>query len=402
MIPSLRHSKSNLIRLRRRSIDPIYFALESSYTTLGGLIHDSAARLRTLHVALISDGANPTSEEQFTPFSAYRSELRRELRLVSLHLLLEDVLRAPKLVLSPFDIVVLKLSFQTTRVEAVRIARTIRSAIGGRRLIYFDGDDDLCIQWPEILPSTDLYVKKHVFRDRNAYLKNFVGKSNLTDFVHRQFDCSFSNDAFATESGPVSNDQLRKISLGFNLALDKPILRLYNANKFQSLLENKVNDIVFRGSVPKNWMRYLRMDIEPALMRLRKSYKVVMPTERVGPEEYYREMSGSKICISPFGYGEICWRDFEAILCGNLVIKPDMSHVETSPDIFKPHQTYVPVRWDYSDLEEKCSYYLTHDAERENIVKAAFDALDRFYREHGIIKSLAEIFGVKYGISKSH
>jgi len=29
--------------------------------------------------------------------------------------------------------------------------------------------------------------------------------------------------------------------------------------------------------------------------------------------------SGSKICISPFGYGEICWRDFEAIIFGCLL-----------------------------------------------------------------------------------
>ena len=42
-------------------------------------------------------------------------------------------------------------------------------------------------------------------------------------------------------------------------------------------------------------------------------------------------MRHSRICISPFGYGEICWRDFEAILCGCLVVKPDMSHVETNP-----------------------------------------------------------------------
>jgi spore maturation protein CgeB len=132
---------------------------------------------------------------------------------------------------------------------------------------------------------------------------------------------------------------------------------------------------------------------------MQKSYRVILPTERVGPEEYYREISGSKICVSPFGYGEICWRDFEAILCGSLIIKPNMDHIETTPDIFKAHQTYVPVRWDYSDLEEKCSYYLAHDAERERIAKAAFDVLDSFYRGHGIIKILAKIFGVERGIN---
>ncbi len=387
--------KSKLIRRYRRSIDRMYYVLESQNATLSGLC--SGARRPLLRVALVSDGS--TREQQFNPFSDYRSQLRRELRLVSLHLYLEDVLRAPRSILSSFDIVVLQLSFRTPRADAVRFVHTIKTALDGRRLIYFDGDDDLCIQFPEILRYADLYVKKHLFRDKNAYLGKFVGKNNLTDFIHRKFGRSFSDDAAAMESGPVPIDQLRKIYLGFNLALDKKILRLYRAAKFRPLLDNKVNDIVFRGSVPKDWMRYLRMDIEPALARLQKSYQVILPKERVTAEEYYREMSRSKICVSPFGYGEICWRDFEAILCGSLMIKPNVDHIETTPDIFKPYQTYVPVQWDYSDLEEKCSYYLAHDNERERIVKAAFDVLDSFYKDDEIIKIFAKIFDVNYEIN---
>jgi Glycosyl transferases group 1 len=394
MNPSLIRIKSKLIRLRRWSIDPAYYILELFSSTLSCL--GSGERRRTLRVALVSDGDASSSEEQFNPFSACRSRLRRELRLVSLELRLRDVLRAPKLFLSSFDVVVLKLSFRLPRADAVRVVNKIRSAVSDRRIIYFDGDDDACIQWPEILPKVNLYVKKHVFRDRNAYFTKFVGKSNLTNFVHEEFDYSFSDDAVAAESGPIPIDQLRKIFLGFNLALDKPILRLHRATKSKPLVGSKVNDIVFRGSVPDNWMRYLRMNVEPILGRLQNSYRVILPKERVGREEYYREMSDSKICVSPFGYGEICWRDFEAILCGCLIIKPDMNHIETTPDIFRPYRTYVPVRWDYSDLEEKCSYYLANDAERERIAKAAFDVLDGFYRNNEVIKIMADIFCIDY------
>ena len=113
---------------------------------------------------------------------------------------------------------------------------------------------------------------------------------------------------------------------------------------------------------------------------------MITPNKRVTLEEYYQEMTSSKICISPFGYGEICWRDFEAMLCGCLVIKPDMSHVETNPDIFKPFKTYVPVEWDFSDLEDKCIYYLTHEGERQRIVTDALKNLDEFYKNDGFIK----------------
>ena len=141
-------------------------------------------------------------------------------------------------------------------------------------------------------------------------------------------------------------------------------------------------------------MHYLRKDIGPALERLGKRYRVITLTARVPVEEYYQAMYGSKICISPFGYGEICWRDFEAILCGCLVIKPDMSHVETNPDIFRAYQTYVPVRWDYSDLEEQSSYYLEHDDERQRIVDQALKTLDEFYGQREILRAVSKLLSV--------
>ena len=71
----------------------------------------------------------------------------------------------------------------------------------------------------------------------------------------------------------------------------------------------------------------------------------------VGHVAYMRELRASKICFSPFGYGEVCWRDYEAILSGAVLLKPDMSHIETDPDVFVAGETYLPVRWDLADFE---------------------------------------------------
>ena len=79
----------------------------------------------------------------------------------------------------------------------------------------------------------------------------------------------------------------------------------------------------------------------------------------------------SRICVSPFGFGEICWRDFEAILFGCLLVKPDMGHVRTQPNVFVPGLTYVPVRWDYADLEEVCAAYLADEPRRLSVTSAA-------------------------------
>jgi len=156
------------------------------------------------------------------------------------------------------------------------------------------------------------------------------------------------------------------------------------------------NDIVFRGSVPNDWIKYLRRDIGSTLSRLRNRYQVITPDKRVLESEYYREMESSKICISPFGYGEICWRDFEAVLSGCLLVKPNMGHVETRPNIFRANDTYVPVQWDFADLEEKCSYYLEHEQERRRIVDQAFQVLDEFYKNGGMVEAVCGLLHDKF------
>ena len=54
--------------------------------------------------------------------------------------------------------------------------------------------------------------------------------------------------------------------------------------------------------------------------------------------------------ISPFGWGEICFRDFESIILGKLLIKPNCDHIITWPNIYQDNM-YVPIDWDASNLD---------------------------------------------------
>jgi hypothetical protein len=222
-------------------------------------------------------------------------------------------------------------------------------------------------------------------------LDRYEGKSNLTDYVHRQYGFSFADNIHATETRPVPEGQLHKIVVGANVALDRNIMELYGATATDQRRVSKDIDVMFRGNVPKDWLHFLRKDIEPQLLPLQDTYTVIVPRHRVDKATYYMEMMRSKICVSPFGYGEICWRDFEAVLCGCLLVKPDMRHIETIPDIFKAYETYVPVRWDYSDLQEKCRYYLSHTDERERIAETALRTLRDFYANERIVDTIGEI-----------
>ena len=188
VLNSTSRRKSLRKKFRYRLANPTRFLLDLATVKLRAR---KAANYQPIRILLVSDVLAPTSEEQFNLFSLYRSELRDDLKLVTMHMLLSDVLRLSKRLLKHFDILILKMSFQTRQKDALNIVRSIRGKLEHQRLIYFDGDDDLCVQWPEILSHVDLYVKKHLFRDRSQYLKRFVGKSNLTDFVNRRYNQSF-------------------------------------------------------------------------------------------------------------------------------------------------------------------------------------------------------------------
>jgi hypothetical protein len=114
----------------------------------------------------------------------------------------------------------------------------------------------------------------------------------------------------------------------------------------------------------------------------------------VSQKQYYRELGDSKIVLSPFGWGEVCFRDFEAILSGALLFKPDMSHLETFPNVYIPYETYIPLDWEGGDLLEKTKRYLEDEKERIRIVK---NAHEQYYTELSkLMDRFQSLFGVYF------
>ena len=70
-------------------------------------------------------------------------------------------------------------------------------------------------------------------------------------------------------------------------------------------------------------------------------------------QDFNRHLVKSKIVISSFGWGEICYREFEAIWAGAAFAMPDMSGIKTWPDIYDNNKTYIPLAWDFNDVENK-------------------------------------------------
>lgn len=337
---------------------------------------DRAGGRAPVRMLLVSDGKAYTSEQQFAPFARWAAPLYRRFGLVTLSMPIEQALRLSPAQLTRYAIVGLKLEFRADATAVLDIARRLKDALAGSatRLVYFDGDDDLNILWPELVALCDRYVKKHAYRDRSEYAVPRIGKSNLTDYVAREHGRSFADNAIPA-SPPLDLTLVDRLAIGWNIALDDKIF-LLSRKITPSFSDTRPIDVCSRAFVsPDAWIHPLRATVATRLEAMADTMNVHVPRNRVAQDDYYAEMLASTICVSPFGYGELCWRDFEAILCGCLLVKPDMAHVETAPDIFVPGVTYVPVKWDYSDLAEVCRHYLDHPDERRRIVAAAHEAL---------------------------
>lgn len=79
------------------------------------------------------------------------------------------------------------------------------------------------------------------------------------------------------------------------------------------------------------------------------------------PGRVFRQrMLESKTVISPWGCGEACHRDYEAMLLGAVIIKPWTVHVDCWPQIYDAYLTYVPCKPDFSDLHQQVHWVLNH------------------------------------------
>ena len=85
-----------------------------------------------------------------------------------------------------------------------------------------------------------------------------------------------------------------------------------------------------------------------------------MLTEKMPFQQYVQNLWNSKISLSPFGMGELCFRDLESMMFGTIILKPSHKKVDTMPNIMIDNETFISCKYDWSDLEEKIDYILSN------------------------------------------
>ena len=240
----------------------------------------------------------------------------------------------------------------------------------GIRVIFFENGDGAGSGQFDLIPYTDLYVKKQIYEDLEDYTKNLgiVSLSLFSEAYEVSEERQKKNDRYLDTYVPCPPEELHKIRIGWNIGMidyrrfplarfypigtNRLFNRLYNEPSFNSNLSDKPIDASFRGKMHYGNENYSFQRNKVVELFQRDEHEGLINGEFIPKNKYLDEMRKSKACVSPYGWGEVCYRDFEAVINGCVLIKPDMDHLKTWPDIFIKNETYVSLKWDMSDLEE--------------------------------------------------
>ena len=379
-------NSSELLALARRRLQA-WAWVRSSAARQRPAAAPAFSRRAARRLLLVSLG-DPISQSQIYPFHFYRDVLRERWGYDIREIGLETVLARPELAPVGADVVCFQAWIDKTPEELRAIVALLRETNPRAKLTFLDPCAPSDMRFATAIGSlVDLFVKKHVLRDRSAYDRPTNGDTNLTDWYGAYFNHVLPPVHFEVPGGFMD-----KLIVGPSFVTAPYMLpRLY------AVAEAPVGgvrryDLHARLGGAGNKNAY-EMQRTRAMDKVRSLANVsVTPQTYVGKRAYLRELAQSRICFSPFGYGEVCWRDYEAVFSGGLLVKPDMSHMETNPDVFVANETYVPLRWDFDDLEDVVATYLANDARRLEIARNAYAAMHAWAREARFVDQLDRLF----------
>ncbi len=292
----------------------------------------------------------------------------------------------------PHDFVFLLFPWRDNAEVVSAALKQIRKGQTGK-IALLDYTDQTCSPHWGALPFVDYFIKPFLLRPLDRYQEDFAGGYIFTDFLSKQLGHDLKEWTFHS---PLDPNYVDKIKLGWNLAAIGRYHRMAKLGRFSLPFRLRPFDVNLRFSVGNydgrgQWYTDHRRSARELVRSL--TGRRISGERRLTFKRYLVDLSFSKVVVSPFGWGEVCFRDYEAVVCRSLLIKPSMDHMVTEPNIFIPNETYVPVRWDLADLTEKCEYYLNRPAESQRIIKNAAKAFESFFKSGQMVERFTEIVG---------
>lgn len=330
---------------------------------------------------------NRISISQAYPFlhfaDAFRRRFGAEVKLRNVAQIIAD----PAKILKGADIVLAQTWFRVGDDALRRLLESLRPSTPGGVLAFLDSFAPSDIRLAATVNDyIDYYLKKTLIRDRSLYGKETYGDTQLSNFYGRHYGIDLPNVIW-----PAPRDFLSKLRLFPNFFTAPALIHEFERD-LSAPLAGRTIDLHARLAEGNTTGPYsaMRKDAVAKVAALTAIKSVTGAT--VDRTTFMNEMRNSKLCFSPFGFGEICWRDFEAVAAGAVFIKQSMDHLESAPDLYVANETYAPVRWDMTDFGDVVARLLADDAERERLATGAFNRVADYVRNERFVDQMAFLF----------
>jgi len=251
------------------------------------------------------------------------------------------------------------------------------------RIVWCDTTDSTGTIQSAVIPLVSKYLKSQLLKDRSLYTRQMHGGRIYSHYYKETAGIEDGIEAnFHDPLIPViDKSDTVKLGVSWNSGLADYStygpwkIRLYHHSSIPLFLRypkaittsitDRINDVSARFGATYRLasVRYQREQIRELVSRH-------LDTNKLSRRSYMKELRQSKVVLSPFGWGEITLKDFEVFLTGGMLLKPSLEHMETWPNFYSDGVTYLSHTWDLNDLEEKISWALDNNTERQNIATA--------------------------------
>tara|TARA_A100001011_G_scaffold153903_1_gene162336 strand:+ start:1236 stop:2249 length:1014 start_codon:yes stop_codon:yes gene_type:complete len=264
----------------------------------------------------------------------------------------------------------------------------------GDYFLFHGGDSTAIMGAYEVFIESNA---KYLFRKQLLSQEDYKEKTTLNKWF-------FGNGSILDRGYDIPDDVYAKMKLtGYNVAHNWPHLQHMQEGEsnrnvdvcaiYQGILDNGNMDHELRSDVLYTKHRSGGWE---ELEKIKDKYNILIG--QTSPQIFLSTLKKSKIGLSPFGMGELCYRDLEIIQHGCLLIKPDMSKVITKPDFFKPMKTYVPVKPDWSDLNETIEKVLANFKDYQYIIDNARQKVVEMYSYQNVCMYWYNFFANQSGV----
>jgi len=236
-------------------------------------------------------------------------------------------------------------------------------------------------------------LKSTIYRDLNIentpYMvdhENYPDRDFKNNYHTKLIFDSFNKDyIYLTPQPALDDSELKKVKLWYNFCSYEMMHKFMNHKKSTS--NKRKVDISFYGTTtygPRSLA--ITTHRQRCIKKLKKiNGNVDQYSGRKPKDQYISSLINSKIGISPWGLGEKCYRDFEAIFSGSILVKPDTSFVLDWMDTYNlKNKLYIPCEIDFSDLQEKVDYIKTNWIELDEFRLNAFKYCKTFSEDEKI------------------